>query len=100
MHEVGLYGIGYRVALAVTLFTSGITGALTPLVYSHYREPDTPARIARLFRYFTAGALVIFLGLSIYAREIVILFTTRSYYDGYVVVPFLVMSNILSLIHI
>ncbi len=100
LHEVGLYGIGYRVALAVTLFTSGITGALTPLVYSHYREPDTPARIARLFRYFTAGALVIFLGLSIYAREIVILFTTRSYYDGYVVVPFLVLANILYVMYI
>lgn len=100
LHEVGLYGIGFRVASAATLFTAGITGALTPLIFTHYREPDTPARIARLFRYFVAGALVVLLGLSIYAREIVILFTTRAYYGGYVVVPFLVLSDLLYVLYI
>lgn len=94
--EVGLFGLGYRLASVTSLLMVGFQGALMPLVYTHYREPSTPREIARIFRYFVALALLIFLGMSLFAKEILVIFATPDYYEAATVVPFLVSSTLLS----
>ena len=42
VEDVGLYGIGYRLASIAGLLMVGFQGALTPLVYTNYRNADTP----------------------------------------------------------
>lgn len=90
--EVGIYGIGYRVATCVGLLLTGFQGALTPLIYATYKDEKIKTEIARLFHYFIAGALMIFLTLSIFAKEILIVFTTPRYYEAEKVIPYLVIS--------
>lgn len=94
--DLGIFGIGYRVASMVSVLMIGFQGAITPLVYSRYREPDTPAELARIFRYFVFGALIIASTLSIFAREILLVMTTPPYYAAAAVIPFLVASTFLS----
>jgi O-antigen/teichoic acid export membrane protein len=88
--EVGLYGIGFRLASVVALLLVGVQGALTPLVYASYREADTPRQLARIFRVFVSLALLLFLLLTLFAHDILALMTTPAYYGGSVVVIYLV----------
>lgn len=94
--ELGLYGIGFRIASVVTLVMQAFQGAMTPLVYARYKEERTPAEIARIFRFFVFLALIAFVALSIFSKEVLILLTTPAYYSAYVLVPFLVADQFLS----
>lgn len=98
--DVGLFGIGYRVASLVTLLMVGFQGALTPLVYARYREPETPQEIARIFRLFSAGALFLCLALGTLAPELLRLATVPDFYEGALVVPLLAPALLLSSMYI
>ncbi|MFN3701551.1 MAG: flippase [Alphaproteobacteria bacterium] len=96
LEDVGLYALGFRVAGVAGLLMVGFQGALTPLVMKHHRDAQTPADLERIFRYFTAFALVIFLGASLFGREILLLAATPAYYGAYIVIPLLVPSILLA----
>jgi O-antigen/teichoic acid export membrane protein len=100
LDEVGLYGIGFRLANVVGLVMVGFQGALTPLVYTYYRDPQTPSQLAQIFRYFLVFALLVFLTLSLFAQELVVLITTPAYYRAAQVVVFLAPAILLSNMYI
>jgi O-antigen/teichoic acid export membrane protein len=100
LHEVGLYGMGFRVASIVGLVMVGFNSALTPLIYANYRNPETPQQLAVIFRVFLSCALLMFLGLSFFAREILWVLTTPEYYSATKVVTFLVPAILLSNMYI
>lgn len=94
--DVGIFGVGYRIASIVSLLMFGFQISLMPLVYQHYRDPATPRNLSRIFRYFVAGALLMVIGLSLFARELLVLLTTPAYYGAWMVVPLLVPATVLS----
>jgi O-antigen/teichoic acid export membrane protein len=98
--DVGLYGIGYRLANIASLVMLGFQGALTPLVYTYYREADTPRQLALIFRLFLVFALLLFLLLSLFASDILRLLTTESFYGGAIVVVYLVPVKLLANMYI
>jgi O-antigen/teichoic acid export membrane protein len=79
LDDVGQFGIASRLAGMVTLVLVGIQGALTPLIYAHHHEPETPARLARLFEGFVAVALVACLAIGLFGRELIAAFATADY---------------------
>lgn len=90
VEEVGIYGIGYRVASIAGILMIGFQGALTPLVYAHYREPETPRQLARIFRLFVAFSLALYLALTLFSEDILRVMTTQTFYRGASLVVFLV----------
>lgn len=94
--ELGLFGIGYRLASVTALLSLGVQSALTPLIYSHHRAAQTPSEIANIFRLYAAGAIVLSLGLGLFARELLAILTTPAYAGGAVVVPLLAPALVLS----
>ena len=98
--DVGLFGIGFRVAGIVGLVMVGFQGALTPLVYTHYQSAETPYQIALIFRVFIAFVLVVFLALTLFSHNILALMTTPDYYGAEVVVIYLVPAILLSQMYI
>jgi O-antigen/teichoic acid export membrane protein len=100
LNDVGLYGVGFRLASTITLLTSGAQMAMTPIVYAHYKDETFPADLERIFRYLLVFALTSYLGLVIFSRDIMIFFTTPLYYDAAGIVPLLVPSVFLSGIYI
>jgi O-antigen/teichoic acid export membrane protein len=79
LDDVGQFGIASRLAGMVTLVLVGIQGALTPLIYAHHHEPETQARLARLFEGFVAVALVACLAIGLFGRELIATFATADY---------------------
>jgi O-antigen/teichoic acid export membrane protein len=100
VEAVGIYGIGFRLASVVGLVMVGFQGALTPLVYTYHRQADTPGEMARIFRYFVAFALLLFLVITLFAHDILVLWTTSAFYGGAAVVVFLVPAILLSQMYI
>lgn len=100
LEDVGHFGIGSRIAGLAALLILGIQAALTPLVYQHYRDPQTPGQIARLFSWFMAVALAGCLFLALFARELLMLFATPEFMAGAALVGVLAPSLLLSQMYI
>lgn len=98
--EVGVYGVGYRLASVVGLLMAGFQGALTPLIYEHYMEASTPGHLARIFRYFLAAALPFALFIAVMSPEMVHLIAAPAYQGAWSVASFLVFGILLANMYI
>jgi len=94
--DLGVFGVGYRVAAAVGFLMIGFQTALTPLIFTYYEKRETRAELARIFRYFVAFALLICLGLNLFAREVLTVFTAPTYFGAAAVIPILAPAVLLS----
>ena len=94
--DVGLFGIGFRLAAVSSLLIVAFQTAITPIVYQRHREPEAPAQLAAIFRAFAAVALGLSLALAMFADEIMRVFTTPPYYASAAVVPLLAPALVLS----
>ena len=96
LNEVGLYGMGFRVAAITSIILAGFNRALSPLIISNYKNPQTPSQIAKIFRYFMCLSLLFFMSLSLFAEEILILLTTPEFYESKNIVVYLVPAILFS----
>lgn len=92
LSDVGLYGVGYRLAAVVSLLLAGFQGATWPLVLARKDDPSTPADLARIFRIFAAIGLSAFVVLTILATPMIRILAAPEYQGATSVVPFLVIS--------
>ena len=95
--DVGVYTLASQIAGIATLGAVGVQAALTPLVMAHYREPQTPAQIARIFEGFAGLSLVACLALGLFAPYFLSLFDSLAYEAAgplvLVIAPGLVMAQ-------
>ena len=96
LDDLGIFSMGSKFASIVGLLLVGVNNALSPLIYKHYKEPETPAQIEKIFHFFILAGLLMFLGLSLFAHEILLVFTTTDYLGAQNIIPFLVISTLLS----
>jgi O-antigen/teichoic acid export membrane protein len=96
LDDVGIYGVGARVASVVALLMTGFQSGLIPIVFRHHAEPESPIHMARVLRYFLALAFAILMVLAAFSGELVRLFTTPQYYGAADVVPLLGAALMLS----
>jgi len=92
LHEVGLYGVGYRLASVVGLLVLGFQNAWGPFVYSTYKDKNAKRMFSKTYDYVSIVACLAVLGLSIFAKEILLILTTPDYIEAYKVIPFIAAS--------
>jgi O-antigen/teichoic acid export membrane protein len=90
--DLGVYGVGARLSMIVSLTLIGFQGALMPLTLSQHEDPATRTAVARIFRLFCAVALAVFLCVSLFADELLRILTRPAYYDAADVVPWLIAA--------
>lgn len=93
--DVGIYGVAFRIATIVTLLLAGFQGAAAPLILTRHEEPTTPGELARIFRLFSAVALIAFLVVSLFADTTVRVLASAAYARADILVPYLFMSALL-----
>ena len=91
LDELGIYGVAYRFAAVASLVMIGFQSSLMPLVYKHYKEPNTSKDISKIFNIFSIFALFVVAGSIVFAKEMVILFTTEAFYSSYSLIAILVL---------
>lgn len=100
IEEVGIYGVGYRISSIAGLAIFGFQGALTPLVFANYQKKDTPEKLEKIFRFFLFFALMIFLILTLFSSNIMVLMTTTSYHKASSLMIILVPAVLLASMYI
>jgi O-antigen/teichoic acid export membrane protein len=98
--EVGLYGVANRLAGVATLILMGVQSALTPLIYAHHDQPDTPAKLARLLETFWSLSLLACLALAAFAPELLALLTPGGYVAAAPLVLWLAPAALLAQMYI
>jgi O-antigen/teichoic acid export membrane protein len=96
LQEVGLYSIGYKLSMVLSLITAAFQMAWGPLAFSIKDEPDARVFYSRVLTYYLVVTTVAALILSVFAKEILMVFTTSAFVGGYRVVGLLVYSIIFS----
>ncbi len=92
LSDVGLYGVGYRLATVVSLLLTAFQAAALPLILARKDEPSTPGDLARVFRLFAVFGLSAFVGISLLATPALYLLAGPRYRHSAAVVPFLLIS--------
>ncbi len=98
--DVGVYSVGFRVASIANLLMAGVYFSLTPLIYQNYVKKSTPDDVERILMYVLCGTLPLLMGISLFAKEILLLFTTEPYYGAWLVVPILAVAAVCSKLYI
>ena len=98
--EVGILGVGQRVASLTMLLIVGLQGALTPLIYRHHHEPGVPAQLAHIFERFIALAMLSCLLLSVFAGELIRWLATPEFGPAAALLPWLAPAALLSQMYI
>jgi O-antigen/teichoic acid export membrane protein len=94
--EVGIYGVGYRLASVVGLSLVAFQMALVPLIYSRYQRSTTPLELAALYRGFVVLAATAWLAVSLFAPELIGILATDAYRSSSSVVPFLAAALLIT----
>lgn len=100
VEEVGIYGLATRIAGLVTLLIFGVQSALTPLVYQHAGQAETPGQISRLFSWFVAVASLGCLALGLLAKELITVFATQVFDGAVPLVAILAPAMMLSQMYV
>ncbi len=94
--DVGIYGMGARIASLMNLFLMGFQSAWWPHVMVAFREPDAPARFRRVYELYLFVTMAMLIVLSIFGHEVLLVLTTPVYAAGYIVVPPLVLGAVMA----
>lgn len=89
LNEVGLFSVAGKLASLVALILAAFQTAWGPFSLSIAREEDAKQTYAKVLTYYLTGTSALALGLSLFAREILIVFTRPDYVAAYRIVGLL-----------
>jgi len=90
--DVGIYGIGFRIASVMTLILMGIQAALFPLVLQTHKEASTPENLADILRYIMLLVFAAIIALGLFSEEIIELIAAPEFSSAKAVVPVLALT--------
>lgn len=93
LHEIGVYGACYKIAILMTIFIQTYRYAAEPFFFSQASKEDSRKSYATLMNYFVFACSVIFLGTMLY-MDFIKYFIGEDYRSGLHIVPILLMANL------
>lgn len=94
-HEVGLYSIGAMVATAVTMVVGSFAMAWGPFAFSIIDKPEAKNTYSMVLTIYSMLMTFIALGVALFAREGLLLFTTKEYQSAFIVAGILAFNGII-----
>jgi O-antigen/teichoic acid export membrane protein len=89
LSAVGLYSLGYRFAEILHFAMAAFQLAWPQFLFSNRNSPDAPALYARVFTYILAGMGFLWLGLALFAEDIVHVMAAPAFREAHRVVPWI-----------
>lgn len=100
LEETGIYGVAFRIASVIGILAAAIQGAITPLIFNSYKNPETPEQISIIFQLFLSVSLIAWMGMSLFANEVLIVMATQSFYGAAPLVAILAPSLLISSMYV
>ena len=92
---VGVYSMGYKIGGVLQLPVAAFQIAWPTVLFSVAKTRQAKDFYANLLTYFLSIMVLPVLGISIFAKEIVVLVTAPGYYDAWMVIPFVLLSHLI-----
>jgi len=92
---LGIYSLGYKMGGVINVFIiQSFQLGFLPIAYKMYEREDHGRFFPKVFTYFTLSLVVAALGLSLFSREFIVMFsyTNRDFWAAYTVVPLISLS--------
>ena len=96
--ETGVYGVGYKFGSLLNMFViQSFQLGFLPLAFKMLEDPDAKRFFSRILTYFMLILVFIGMALSIFAKEILTIFSSgqADYKSAYVVVPLITLGFII-----
>jgi O-antigen/teichoic acid export membrane protein len=93
MHDLGIFGASYKVAILMTIFIQTFRFAGEPFFFSQAKEKNAKELYAEVMNWFVITCSFIYLGVLLF-MNIVRFFVGDDFQEGLVVVPVLLMANL------
>lgn len=94
MEQLGIYGAGVKIAVLMNMFIQAFRYAFEPFFFSQAKGKDDKNMHANIMKYFVIFGLFIFLGMVFYIDLIRILDWDAKYYEGFSIVPVILLANL------
>lgn len=95
LSDIGILGVGNRIASVVIFVISAFRTAWGPFAYSLIEDASLASRTySRVMTYFLFSTSLVTVGLSIFAREAILILATPEYQASSAVIPLLAFSAI------
>ncbi len=95
LHELGLYALAYRFGEIIWLLIWAFQMAWPTFVFMNRKSPDASQLYSRVSTYYLALMAFVCLGISVFAREVVVLMAAPSFHAAYRVVPLIALASLL-----
>lgn len=93
LEQLGLYSFSLKMASILSIVHLGMSTALAPLIYKHYKESDTPQKINSIFRYFSFLSFLAIAFIGIFSLQLTHFLAGRSGYENAILyVPILLIT--------
>ena len=93
--DVGLYQIAAMVASAVTMIVGAFQMAWGPFAFSIYEKPEAKQTYSMVLTLYCALMCLVALGVAMFAKEGLMLLTTKEYYGAYLAAGVLAFNGII-----
>ncbi len=94
--QVGIYSLGYKISGVLNVFVvQAFALGFLPIAYKMQDSPDAAQFFQKVFKYFSMILVFGALGLSLFSREILIVFAQKpEFYIAYKIVPLITIAFI------
>ncbi|NNC84799.1 MAG: polysaccharide biosynthesis protein, partial [Bacteroidia bacterium] len=92
MHQLGIYGANYKLAMLMTIFIQTFRYAAEPFFFSDSKNKNSKETLAKVLKYFVIVALFIFLSVTLFI-DFFKHFIGEEYHSGVKIVPILLLAN-------
>lgn len=93
MSQIGIYGANIKIAILMVLFIQAFRYAAEPFFFNYSKNTDAKQLYANVMKYFIIFGLYVFVGITLFI-DVVKFLIDKSYYEGLVIVPILLMSKL------
>lgn len=100
LEALGVYGVTARFASVVSVLAVGLHAALSPLVFRHWREPDTAATLGCICRWYLVGMVGLVGGIALLSAPIMGTLTGPAFHEGGLVLPLLTLGAMFSTLYV
>ena len=93
--ELGVYSIGYTLGSGINMFIGAFQNAWPQFIFSYKNSDDAGIFFGRVFKYYIAVMGVLWLTISMFSEELVMLMTNKTFWGSYKVIPIISMAYII-----
>ena len=92
LDDLGVFAVGGKIAMIITAISIGLGSALTPLIYKHHKDSETPKKLGQLLRLYIVLAIGFCFVLVCFDSYLIDVMAGEKYFAVSLLLPFMLLS--------